>query len=419
MGLLDRIRKRAFPAGEDFRVLAQSPFGHVDEFASEDYTDYLATSNDIYSIANFRARHAGAVPLKPYNGRGAEKKEVLDGPLPQLLRRANPFWTFPRLMRMTELSSCLWGESAWAVEKDGNGTPRELWWLRPTRFHPVPSEKSYIKGFTYISASGEAIDFAPDEVVWLRYPNPADELSGLSPLAAARLAADSASAMMKSNRNLFVNGLQPGGFIMPTKDKVVFSKEQAQELEEGFERRFKGADKAHRWGVLRFEAQVQPMPISQKDAEFIAGLNMTFRQACRAYGVPSPLLNDMEHATLANLRELDLTFWEHCMVPELDFYAAELEAQLLPLVKGGPDHVEWDYGSVPALQQAHTAIWDRYKDQVKVGALTINEFRAAQGLPPVAWGDVYWSPVNTIPISKPEDYKAGQVNQGELGAQSA
>ncbi|MGQ0669337.1 MAG: phage portal protein [Actinomycetota bacterium] len=403
MNVLDRILAeravRSFPVGLEIQSF-ETDHGHRDEFAPPSYGDYLATSNDIYSVVNFRARHIGSLPLLAFEGRGPEKQLVESGPEPDLLRRVNPFWTFSRLMRQTEMSMGVWGESFWAVEKDARGEPIELWWRRSTKVHPVPSASGWLGGFIYESGTGERLPFATDEIIWFRYPNPLDEWAGLPPLVAARLAADVASASMKSNRNLFAQGMQMGGVVMPKGDRVTFSADQAEELERSLARRFKGVDKAHRWGVLRFEADIQNLAVTPKDAEFVAGLNLTFRQVCRVYGVPSPLLYDLEHATLANLRELQLAFWQDCAVPEARFYADDLEEQLLPMFRRGRvDHLAWDFAGIPSLQEATTAVWDRERQAIDVGALTINEWRKSKGMPPVAWGDVAWMAVNKAPVS--------------------
>lgn len=412
MGLLERVDaalrpRAAYPAavptvGSDYRL------GHDDDrFSPEQYGDYLATSNEVYSIISLRARLRSRLVLRTFSGRGSDKVEVNKGPVVDLLRHVNPFWTLPRLIRMDEMSMGVWGESFWAIEKTPMGEPREIWWLKPSRVRPVPHAGKYLAGFIYEPAHGDPIPFRADEIVWKRYPNPIDEFSPLSPLAAARLAADTAHAMQKANKNLFDQGLMAGGFVVPETDKVTFSEDQANELERLLDRRFKGADKAHRWAVLRYEAQFKGMNVTPKDAEFANGLNMTLRQACNAYGVPAPLLNEMSAATLTNVREYQRQLWEHSLQPDADFDAVEIEEQLLPMFGAqrgfkSVDHVEWDYSKVPALQESASEVWTRDRQMIEVGAKTINEWRRENGLDDVPWGDVYWAPVNKTSVEDAE-----------------
>ena len=419
MGLLERINaerrpQAAYPVGAADRVdRGLGMFGHEDDrFSPEKYGDYLATSNDIYSIISLRARLRSGLALRTYRGRGAEKTDVSSGPVVELLRHVNPHWTFPRLIRMDELSLGVWGESFWAIEKSPAGEPREIWWLKSPRVRPVPDKNNYLMGFIYESAYGDPVAFTPDEIVWQRYPNPIDEFAPLSPLAAARLSADTASAMQKANKNLFDQGLMAGGLIVPETDKVTFSEEQARELEQLLDRRLKGVDKAHRWSVLRYEAQIKGLNVTPKDAEFANGMNMSLRQSCNAYGVPAPLLNEMSASTLTNVREYQRQLWEHALVPDADFAAAEIEEQLLPMFGKRPgrqsvDHCAWDYSRVPALQESASEAWGRERQMIEVGALTINEWRKSKGEKPVPWGDVYWAPVNKGAVEGGESGPAG------------
>lgn len=423
MGLLERIDRQrrggalAYPVGPLVVQPWEQAHGHdATEFVPESYGDYLVTSNEIFSAATLRARLASSAPVRLYRGRDADKVELADSAPARLLRYVNPSWTAERLARMDELSMCVFGASVWAVEKDGRGQPKEIWWLKASRVKPVPDPKNYLAGYLYESnVNGQTLAFRPDEIVWFRYPNPLDEFGALSPVAAARLAADTASAMMKSNRSLHTNGLQIAGVLSPKGDKVQFTKEQADQLGDDLHRRFSGADKAHKWAVLRYEAEFKPAAVTPKDAEFILGLGLTARMVHNAYGIPSPLLNDLEHATLANVRELTTVLWEHALVPDLGLRAGEIREQFLPMFtgrRGGlvPDHAEHDFSGVAALQKSKSETWDRDRQAIEVGAQTINEWRKGKGLPPVPWGDVWWAPVNKSAVVDADSTPQGDTS---------
>lgn len=406
MGILERIaaRKRgehlrAWPVGKGELIAPDYAYGHdKSEFSPEEYADYAATSNEIYSVVAQRARLMSGIQLRFYRGRGSDKIEDTTHPAVKLHSYVNPFWTGERLARMDEMCMGLHGESYWALEGP-KGAPKEIWWLKPSRVRPVPDATGYISGFKYHSVSGEILHFESHEIVWHRYPNPIDEFSPLSPLAAARLAADTAHAMATSNQALFKRGLTAAGVVIPPADKVTFSSEQAQDLERSIDRRLTGADKAHRWVVLRYEAQFKQLAISPKDAEFVAGLGLSFRQVCRAYGMQPALLGDPEGATLANATAFERIEWTRALKPDAEFRAAEIREQYLPRFRrGGPDWCEYDLSSVPALQESETESWAREAQALDRGAITINEWRNSKGKPPVPWGDKPWMPVNKATV---------------------
>ncbi|UVS81835.1 phage portal protein [Actinokineospora sp. UTMC 2448] len=391
----------AWPVGTVAVEPFDTAYGHdTSQFAPDEYGDYLATSNEIFAAANLRARLASSIEMRLYRGRRERKREMPNSPAAALLEYVNPHWTPARLARMDELAMCIFGETMWGLHYQG-GQPAEIWWLKPSRMTPVPDEHDYLSGWWYESSvRGQRIWLEPHEVVWHRYPNLIDEFSPLSPLAAARLAADTGKSMMKANRNLHDQGVQIAGLVSPVGDRVRFTKDQAEQLEDDIARRFSGTRNAHKWGVLRYEAKFMPVTMSPKDAEFVLGLGLTLRQVANAYGIPSPLLNDLEHATLANLREFQKAIWEHALVPDLEMKAQEIREQLLPRFPGrGPDQVEPDFSRVAALQESRTAAWDRERQAIEVGALTINEWRLARGMPPVPWGDAFWAPVNKAPVN--------------------
>jgi HK97 family phage portal protein len=415
MGLLERIQARrkaiearrgpaelSWPVGKVDMLEPYFKYGHdQSEFSPEEYGDYLATSNDVYTVVKRRARLMSGLQMRFYRGRGSDKAEVGRHPAVDLFWQVNPHWTAERLARMDEMSMGVWGESFWAIERH-HGQPREIWWLKPSRVKPIPHTTDYLGGFAYHSASGQILRFGPDEIIWFRYPNPIDEFSPLSPLAAARLAADTATAMMKSNNQLFKGGMQVAGLIVPPADKVTFTQDQATDLERQLEKRLTGADKAHKWAVLRYEAQFKQLAISPKDAEFVAGLGLTFRQVCRAYGMQSSLMNDLENATLANAREFERIEWTGALKPDAQFRAAEIREQYLPLFRGtqraAPDHCEYDFTQVAALQESETESWAREAQALDRGAITINEWRKGKGMAPVLWGDRPYLPVNKAPV---------------------
>lgn len=405
MDLLRRItarkrgeHKRAWPVGKAELVAPDYAYGHdQSEFSPDDYGNYAATSNEIYSVVAQRARLMSGIQLRFYRGRGSDKIEDTRHKSVKLFSYVNPFWTGERLARMDEMCMGLWGESFWALEGP-QSDPREIWWLKPSRMRPVPDESGYISGFKYHSVSGEILHFEPREIVWHRYPNPVDEFSPLSPLAAARLAADTAQAMSTSNQALFKRGMQIAGLITPPADKVTFSTEQALELERDLERRLTGADKAHRWAVLRYEANFKQLAITPRDAEFVAGLGLTFRQVCRAYGMQPALLGDPEGATLSNTTAFERLEWTRALVPDAQFRAAEIREQYLTRFRGGPDWCEYDLTSVPSLQESATESWTREAQALDRGAITINEWRKGKGMPSVPWGDQPYMPVNKAPV---------------------
>lgn len=400
MTVWDRVRAaiRAFVLGQYVVEPFDRYFGHdVSKYSPEEYGEYIATSNGVYACSTQRAQFLSSLPLRLYKlDAQGEKKEINKGELYALLQKVNPFWTGTRLIEMTELTLCLWGQAFWFLERGESGKqkPKEIWWAKPDRVKVIPHPEKYIEGFLYEPIIGGAsIAYGADEVIWFRYPNPNDEYAPLSPLAAARIAADYASAAMKSNKNLFENGIQMGGFVSP-KSGQSFSDDQAKAIETAIDRRLKGVDKFHRWGVFRFDAQVNPSGVTPREAEFLGGQKWSLEDICRAYKWPLDLLGGQR--TYENLNAALKAAWTNAVIPEGRFMASELIEQLLPMFSGQADLAEFDSSDIDVLQEAETERWIRAKEQIQVGAKTVNEWRDEEGLDPVAWGNTWWMPITLV-----------------------
>jgi len=139
MNLLDRFRAavRAFVLGPAVVERFDEVWGHsIEQYAPAEYGEYIATSNGVYACATSRAQLLSSLPLKLYRlDRAGRRAEVTAGDLYGLLQKVNPFWTGNRLIEMTELSLCLWGQAFWFLERGESGRqpPREIWWGRPDR----------------------------------------------------------------------------------------------------------------------------------------------------------------------------------------------------------------------------------------------------------------------------------------------
>ena len=241
-------------------------------------------------------------------------------------------------------------------------------------------------------------------------------------MAAARLAADTSSAALQSNRNLFANGLQPGGWVMPSDGAANWTQEQQMEMRSLLNKSFKGVDNAHRWGVFRTPVAVRDVGVSPKDAEFLGLLKWGLEDVCRAYKVPLDLVGG--ERTYANLEAAEKAMWERCIIPEGTFISTEIEEQILPMFPG-VDHVEFDSSDVAVLQIDLSEQWARQEGQLKLGAITVNEWRNEQGLEPVEWGD---EPVRQAPsfgglgaiepVEEPEAEEPEEAEEEEEGGRS-
>jgi HK97 family phage portal protein len=382
---------KAFRVGSAVVEHHEATWGHNTEaFAPAEYGDYLATCSAVYACANLRARNMAGLPLRILRADGSE---VETGPAVDLLARVNPFWTANRLIQMTELSLCLWGQACWVLERGASGrqTPSEIWWVRPDRMKPITHPTEYLAGWVY-EHNGERLAFSADEVVWFRYPNPLDEFAGLSPIASTRLAIETGTAALRSNRNVFANGTQLAGVVSPADKDTSWTREQVDGLREMLDKRFKGVDKAHRLAVLGQAASFAPMSISPKDAQFVELMRWTRGDVAMVYLTPPELIGDHEHATYSNIDQAYKGFWTDCLVPEASMIAAEITEQLLPMFGQGLV-AEFDTSGIASLQEDRAEVTAQAQTWWSMGVplnRVLQEFAPhllPEGGKGYAWGD--------------------------------
>lgn len=411
MSWTERIRK-AFRLGPASIDPFETTFGHDQtRYAPENYGDYVALSAAVYACSNLRAKNLAKLPLRIYKrATNGDRIEVTSGRLWDLMQSVNGHWTFHRLIRMTELSLCAYGQAFWILENGTTGRtslqvpPREIWWANPSKMKVVPDPTGYIKGFIYTD-NGVSIAFDPSDIIWLKYDNPADEFSGLSPIASARLAIDTANGAMRSNRQIFENGMMLSGVIGPADKSSSLTREQAEQLSQMLERRFRGADKAHRTAVLTQPISFTPLNLSPRDAEFMALMNWGIREVCTVFGVAPQLIGDQTHSTYSNYEQAAKALWTDTLLPEATFFADELTEQLVPLFGNEADEIEFDASNIETLQEDRAEVIDQVVKLVGVGVPLNRALQelAPRFLPPnklgYEWGDVAWLPAGLVAVS--------------------
>ncbi len=379
-----QVRRRASRAAaadvDWFYGMSSSPGG----WARPEYGEYYTTSVSVYSAIKLRA-DAISRPGVVVHGRNAQGNLLPvppNHPAQQLLDQVNPWYSRGDLWRATEIYLNLWGSSFWALEKDESGRP-EIWPLRPDRVSILPDGERHIRGFVYSGRNGP-VAYTPEEMLWMRYFNPLEEWAGLSPLAPLRLAVDMGKDGLKFNRNFLRNSAQPD-FVLLTDESMTDN--EIQDFYDRWEARHRGPAQAHRPAIASFVRDIKTLGFSHKDMDFIQGLRWSLEEVSRAYGVPKPLLSDLERATFANINAAERIFWRNTILPEIEFIQEQLTRMLLPRL-GYPDLVvQFDLSSIEALREDENSRVHRETSLLDRGVLTINEVRRSRNLPDVPWGN--------------------------------
>jgi HK97 family phage portal protein len=233
-----------------------------------------------------------------------------------------------------------------------------------------------------------------------------DPLGGMSTLHFARNTFGLAQAIEKTTSAMFKNGIRASGVLtMPN----VLKTDQRDDIEKGLQTKFMGAMNAGRPMVLEGGVTWQTLTIPPEDAQMLESRGFSVEEICRFFGVPPFMVGRTEKSTSwgTGLEQQTLGFLKFTLRRRLKRIEQAIAKQLLT----PQDRVNGIYVAfnIEALLRADSAGRSKfYQTMTAIGAMTINEVRALEGLPPVEGGDVPRMQMQNVPITE-ADSQVGKI----------
>lgn len=167
------------------------------------------------------------------------------------------------------------------------------------------------------------------------------------------------------------------------------SLQDARAFQEAMLQSHGGAGNQHKPRIFSDGATVTTIGISPKDAQFIEGMNLTVEEVSRIYGVPESLLGGggAKSGSSPITPEHEMTRWlRYGLSPRLRRIAAAINHHPAFFGAGARDQFAWETGDTVV---GDVATEDTIAhNQIQDGRITVNEWRATKGLPPLTGGDV-------------------------------
>lgn len=235
----------------------------------------------------------------------------------------------------------LTGETFWVADREVTTFPTSMWYVRPDRMEPVPDPDDYLIGWVYTGANGEQIPLKVDEVILEKLPDPLDPFRGTGPVAAIMPNIEQQRYATEYQRNLFINGANPGGLIQVDKR---LSDGEYDELVDRWREAHQGVARAGRVGVLENSATWIPGDgQSNRDLEY-GELRLANRDELReAWRMHKHMLGTADDVNRANAQTAEEVFegWQN--IPRLERRKDTLNCKLLPMFGATGQGVEFDY----------------------------------------------------------------------------
>lgn len=361
-------------------------------------TEGYAQNPHVYACITTKQKAIAGIPVQVY-------KVATDGtlatisdrnhPLVKLLDRPNDYESWPKFVEHIigdlEHSGNAYIERV-GPSKSATTRPRELNVLPPANMRIQRGDaRKPVMGYRW----GGTVDFEPWQIIHFKYYNPLDYFYGLSPLNAAAHAVDMNNAADAWNYSLFKNNARPSGIL--TLAEEVIDEAAFDDIVGKLRAEYTGQANAGSVMVLTSDMKWTPTSLSPHDMDFQNMYTQNLRSIAAVFGVPPALIGEETSRTYGNYSEARQSFYKESILPLMDWLCAELSHWLAPLY-GANMLIDYDRGTIEAVNEDTNNRYDRILRAVAGGVLTINESRNVLGYPPIKDGDERLMPLNLAPV---------------------
>lgn len=349
----------------------------------------------VWACTNLLAGTIASLPFQVYRQVDGQREVANDHPLYRLLhdspnydQTALDFWEF------IAASLELWGNAYAKVERSDG---------RVVALRPVTPELMTVKrlptGPIEYSWTNEGRQYrvTDEDMLHIRGFG-GDPLGGLSTLHFGRSVFGIAQATDVAASATFRNSLRPTGALT---FENWLSAENREIAEKRLTEKYVGAVNAGRPLVLEGGTKWVPLTINPEDAQMLESRGFSVEEICRFFGVPPFMVGHTEKSTSwgTGIEQQTLGFQKFTLRRRLKRIEQAVSKQLLTSAdRAAGVSVEFNIEGLLRGDSAGRASF--YNTMTQIGAMTINEVRMKENMPPVAGGDVPRMQMQNVPITE-------------------
>jgi HK97 family phage portal protein len=267
-----------------------------------------------------------------------------DHPLPESLRRPNPWDSLPDLLYDIALYLDLCGIAFVLIDRNVLGMPMGYWVVPSQWVHAVPSATAPVSRYM-ISGNGnpgEGIPVPAEDMIVIRHRHPRSKLDGFSPLMAGAGWINSEDAIETARASGFRQGIWPG--MKLTFDERWDPKdEDLDRIAEKFESRYGGEEKFRKLVALKAGQDMQPLTIKPFEMDYTESSQQLRDMILGLWHVPKVLAGITEEVNFSSFQGALTVFCRLTVEPRMRKIAAAFTGQVAK--QFDPDIVCW-FGDV-------------------------------------------------------------------------
>lgn len=354
-------------------------------------TDGALQLGAVFACVELLAQTISTLPLYVYRddpggGRHPDKGSRL---WYLLHERPNAWMTPCEFISTMVVNRMLRGNAYAHIVRDSDGDPIALVPLSADQMEVAVADGGEV--YTYYQ-DGKSIRLSPDDVIhWKGLGN---GFMGLSKLEYMRVSTTEAVRAQDNATKLFGKGSKPSGIIQ-TDQKL----DDAQVR--GIRQRFASmASSGSGAGIYIVDRGLHysQLSLTPADAQLLESRKFSVEEICRWFGVPGVLVNTTGQTTWGSGIEQITTGFHKFTIAPLCKQLEQAIARRLVGVNDTDVTVEFKLDGFLRSTPAERAAF--YSTMSQNGAMTRNEIRALENLPPMAGGDVLTVQSNLMPIDK-------------------
>lgn len=381
MAWYDRI-KRSVSGVINPKPWLLSLFGGTQTLAGENVSSTNAPKvSAVFACVNLISNTIASLPFNLY--RETEQGMLLQGGLLNELVSRKPNESYNSFnFRKAMLTQLLLRGNAYVLPMRSGANLSGLE-LIDTELVQIDTTSGVLKYKVYLT-TGVTMNLDADQIIHIKYWT-FDGINGVSPIVYAKEIIGSSMAATAHMGGFYGNGGMPKGVLQlqgtikdPDRIKAIGSQwDQLNKENKG------------RTAVLTEGAEYKPVAANFQESQLIESLKFSVEEICRLYSVPPHKIGHMEGAGYANSIEAqNAQFVSDCIRPLVEAIEMEFSNKLL----NGNRRFVMDLkaltrGDIQTEVQRNVSYWN-------IGAMSANEIRRTEGLPPIEGGDEYNKPMH-------------------------